>query len=236
MTADHAHTSQIVESQPAYALSTVLRTKDGSNMVVSYGTSEDNLYSDGNDTEGTADASKAQGNMSHTGTQLRIAASGPGASRVDGLTDQTDNFYTIAYALGLAADTDAQKALSNDGTVAVKKADDGTYSAELNGFNGDAVISYELKDKASGKVVAASNSDTPVSGVRVATGETTGISSPAASPARPRRSISRQPRAPSTRSPAPVRTASRARIPLRAPWPKARCRSRRLRWARPAPR
>ena len=176
VTADHAHTSQIVESQPAYALSTVLRTKDGSNMVVSYGTSEDNLYSDGNDTEGTADASKAQGNMSHTGTQLRIAASGPGASRVDGLTDQTDNFYTIAYALGLAADTDAQKALSNDGTVAVKKADDGTYSAELNGFNGDAVISYELKDKASGKVVAASNSDTPVSGVRVATGETTGIS------------------------------------------------------------
>lgn len=176
VTADHAHTSQIVESQPAYALSTVLRTKDGGNMVVSYGTSEDNLYSDGNDTEGTADASKAQGNMSHTGTQLRIAASGPGASRVDGLTDQTDNFYTIAYALGLAADTDAQKALSNDGTVVVKKADDGTYSAELNGFNGDAVVSYELKDKASGKVVAASNSDTPVSGVRVATGETTGIS------------------------------------------------------------
>ena len=54
VTADHAHTSQIVESQPAYALSTVLKTKDGSNMVVSYGTSASNLYSDGNDTEGTA--------------------------------------------------------------------------------------------------------------------------------------------------------------------------------------
>lgn len=40
--------------------------------------------------------------MEHTGTQLRIAASGPGAQRVIGLTDQTDNFYTIAGALGLA--------------------------------------------------------------------------------------------------------------------------------------
>ena len=39
--------------------------------------------------------------MAHTGTQLRIAASGPGAQRVIGLTDQTDNFYTIAGALGL---------------------------------------------------------------------------------------------------------------------------------------
>ncbi len=38
--------------------------------------------------------------MEHTGTQLRIAASGPGAQRVIGLTDQTDNFYTIAGASG----------------------------------------------------------------------------------------------------------------------------------------
>ena len=90
MTADHAHTSQIVESQPYYALSTVLKNADGSKTTISYGTSEKNLYSDGQDTEGAADSSKAQGNMSHTGTQLRIAASGPGASRVDGLTDQTD--------------------------------------------------------------------------------------------------------------------------------------------------
>ena len=98
VTADHAHTSQIVESQPYYALSTVLKNADGSKTTISYGTSEKNLYSDGQDTEGAADSSKAQGNMSHTGTQLRIAASGPGASRVDGLTDQTDNFYTIAGA------------------------------------------------------------------------------------------------------------------------------------------
>lgn len=173
VTADHAHTSQIVESQPAYALSTVLKTKDGSNMVVSYGTSASNLYSDGNDTEGAADSSKAQGNMSHTGTQLRIAASGPGASRVDGLTDQTDNFFTIAHALGLASETADQQALSSDAKVAVKN-ENGKFVADLTGFNGDAVVSYELKDQ-SGKVLDASNSSTPVSGVRVATGETTAI-------------------------------------------------------------
>lgn len=176
VTADHAHTSQIVESQPAYALSTVLKTKDGSNMVISYGTSETNLYADGNDTEGTADASQAQGNMSHTGTQLRIAASGPGASRVNGLTDQTDNFYTIANALGLAADLDSQHALSDNGSVAVTKSADGTYAAEASGFDGDAVLAYELKDKASGTTVAASDSSTPVSGVRVATSQVTTIS------------------------------------------------------------
>ena len=63
--------------------------------------------------------------MSHTGTQLRIAASGPGASRVDGLTDQTDNFYTIAGALGLATDTTSQNNLSNGGKVTVNKDKDG---------------------------------------------------------------------------------------------------------------
>ena len=46
--------------------------------------------------------------------------------------------------------------------------------AESTGFNGDAVLSYELKDK-SGNVVSASDSSTPVSGVRVKTAQTTGI-------------------------------------------------------------
>lgn len=149
VTADHAHTSQIVESQPYYALSTVLKNADGSKTTISYGTSEKNLYSDGQDTEGAADSSKAQGNMSHTGTQLRIAASGPGASRVDGLTDQTDNFYTIAGALGLATDTTSQNNLSNGGKVTVNKDKDGKYSAAATGFNGDAVLSYQLVDNAS---------------------------------------------------------------------------------------
>ena len=176
VTADHAHTSQIVESQPYYALSTVLKNADGSKTTISYGTSEKNLYSDGQDTEGAADSSKAQGNMSHTGTQLRIAASGPGASRVDGLTDQTDNFYTIAGALGLATDTTSQNNLSNGGKVTVNKGKDGKYSAAVTGFNGDAVLSYQLVDNASKKVVAESNTSTPLSGVRVATAATTSIS------------------------------------------------------------
>ena len=176
VTADHAHTSQIVESQPYYALSTVLKNADGSKTTISYGTSEKNLYSDGQDTEGAADSSKAQGNMSHTGTQLRIAASGPGASRVDGLTDQTDNFYTIAGALGLATDTTSQNNLSNGGKVTVNKDKDGKYSAAVTGFNGDAVLSYQLVDNASKKVVAESNTSTPLSGVRVATAAATSIS------------------------------------------------------------
>lgn len=46
--------------------------------------------------------------------------------------------------------------------------------AESTGFNGDAVLSYELKDK-SGNVLAASDSSTPVSGVRVKTAQTTSI-------------------------------------------------------------
>lgn len=165
VTADHAHTSQILNAQPAYALSTVLKTADGNNMVVSYGTAQE----DSRDTDGGYNG----GDMEHTGTQLRIAASGPGAQRVIGLTDQTDNFYTIAGALGLATSAESQKALSDNGTVKVSAAD-GKFTADVDGFNGDAVLSYELKDK-NGKTVAASDSSTPLSGVRVKTAQTTPI-------------------------------------------------------------
>ena len=165
VTADHAHTSQILNAQPAYALSTVLKTADGNNMVVSYGTAE----ADSRDEDGGYNG----GDMAHTGTQLRVAASGPGAQRVIGLTDQTDNFYTIANTLGLASTSDDQKSLSNDAKTEVKLTD-GKYVAESTGFNGDAVLSYELKDK-SGNVLAASDSSTPVSGVRVKTAQTTSI-------------------------------------------------------------
>ena len=165
VTADHAHTSQILNAQPAYALSTVLKTADGNNMVVSYGTAQD----DSRDADGGYNG----GDMEHTGTQLRIAASGPGAQRVIGLTDQTDNFYTIAGALGLATSIESQKALSDNGTVKVSAAD-GKFTADVDGFNGDAVLSYELKDK-NDKTVAASDSSTPLSGVRVKTAQTTPI-------------------------------------------------------------
>ena len=166
VTADHAHTSQILNAQPAYALSTVLRTADGTNMVVSYGTAQD----DSRDEDGGYNG----GDMEHTGTQLRIAASGPGAQRVTGLSDQTDNFYTIAGALGLATSTESQNALSSNAEVKVN-ANNGAYTAEATGFNGDAVLFYELKDKTSGKTLATSDSSTPVSGVRVKTAQSTGI-------------------------------------------------------------
>ncbi|MDO5685237.1 MAG: alkaline phosphatase [Bifidobacterium sp.] len=153
VTANHAHTSQLVSWPSMYALNTPLRAKDGTAMYVMYGT-----------------ASSQNGSQSHTGTQLRIAASGPGASRVDGLTDQTDNFFTIAKTLGLASSTEDINALSSEAKVFVK---DGV--AQVTGFNGDAVLGYQLQDTETGAVLAASNDDTPVSGVRVATGATTTI-------------------------------------------------------------
>lgn len=153
VTADHAHTSQLASWPFMYTLNTPLRAKDGTAMYVMYGT-----------------ASSQNGSQSHTGTQLRIAASGPGASRVDGLTDQTDNFFTVAKTLGLASSTEDINALSSGAKVFVK---DGV--ARVTGFNGDAVLGYQLQDTETGAVLAASNDDTPVSGVRVATGATTTI-------------------------------------------------------------
>ena len=83
VTADHAHSSQIVEEgTKAPGLAIALTTKDGSVMDVSYGNSE----------------SSSQG---HTGAQLRVAAYGPGAGNFAGLIDQTDMFYIIRDALSL---------------------------------------------------------------------------------------------------------------------------------------
>ncbi len=84
VTADHAHSSQIIEADAkAPGLTQALTTKDGAVMAISYGNSEDP------DSQG------------HTGTQLRIAAYGPYAGNVVGLTDQTDLFYTMRDALGI---------------------------------------------------------------------------------------------------------------------------------------
>lgn len=83
VTADHAHSSQIIANDSkAPGLTQTLLTKDGSPMTLSYGNSEE-------DSQG------------HTGTQLRIAAFGPHAANVVGLTDQTDLFYTIKDALNI---------------------------------------------------------------------------------------------------------------------------------------
>ncbi|MGG5838453.1 alkaline phosphatase [Huaxiibacter chinensis] len=83
VTADHAHASQIVAPDTkAPGLTQALTTKDGAVMVMSYGNSEED-------------------SMEHTGAQLRIAAYGPHAANVVGLTDQTDLFYTMKAALNL---------------------------------------------------------------------------------------------------------------------------------------
>jgi alkaline phosphatase len=83
VTADHAHSSQIVAPDTkAPGLTQALNTKDGAVMVISYGNSEGE-------------------SQEHTGTQLRVAAYGPHAANVVGLTDQTDLFYTMKSAMAL---------------------------------------------------------------------------------------------------------------------------------------
>ncbi|MGH4034934.1 alkaline phosphatase [Actinomycetota bacterium Odt1-20B] len=83
-TADHAHTSQIVplEAQPP-GLSSTLVTDEGQQLKVNYSTN----------TPGQS--------QEHTGTQVRIAAQGPQAYRVLGVTNQTDLFTTVREALRL---------------------------------------------------------------------------------------------------------------------------------------
>ncbi|WJW81496.1 alkaline phosphatase [Moellerella wisconsensis] len=83
VTADHAHSSQIIgEDVKSSGLTQALVTKDGAVMVVNYGNSEGE-------------------SQEHTGSQLRVAAFGPYAANVMGLTDQTDLFFTMRDAMGL---------------------------------------------------------------------------------------------------------------------------------------
>jgi alkaline phosphatase len=106
-TADHGHTSQIGEIYTEEdlkgiaedkklpiervrdvmypGLTRLLTTKDGADMLISYGTSADAEVED----------------ETHTGTQVRIAAFGPRAANVVALTDQSDLFFTMTDALGL---------------------------------------------------------------------------------------------------------------------------------------
>ena len=106
-TADHGHSSQIVEPVSEEDLRGIaedaklpiermrdimypgltrkLTTADDAEMTVSYGTSGDVNVED----------------QTHTGTQVRLAAYGPRAANVVGLTDQTDLFFTMTDALGI---------------------------------------------------------------------------------------------------------------------------------------
>jgi alkaline phosphatase len=122
VTADHAHTSQIVDSTPPATLSTALTTADGTVMKVAYGTAA------------------AGGSQQHTGAQLRIAGYGPGAADVVGLTDQSDTFFTIARALQLNRDYAALSAGASVTLSATSVKPGDPISATLAGFAGDRQV------------------------------------------------------------------------------------------------
>ena len=84
VTADHGHTSQIVEAgTTTTGVTATLTTHDGADMTISYATAV------------------FPASQQHTGTEVRIAAKGPQAANVLGVTNQTDLFYTFKRALGL---------------------------------------------------------------------------------------------------------------------------------------
>lgn len=90
ISADHAHTSQIIDMPSSSAQPgafSILNTKEGAEMAVSYASTP----------VGTS--------QSHTGAQVRVAAQGPQAANVVGVTNQTDLFYTMARALGVIKGT-----------------------------------------------------------------------------------------------------------------------------------
>lgn len=92
VSADHGHTSQIVEAQTEEHHSpgrtaTVL-TADGQPMTINYAT--------------VADVDGEEASQDHTGTQVRVAAKGPQAANVVGVIDQTDVFRIMARALDLS--------------------------------------------------------------------------------------------------------------------------------------
>lgn len=78
VTADHSHTSQIVgETSDTPGFYATVETADGEPLRVSYGTG------------------KTPPGQGHTGARVPVAASGPQASNVLGVRDQTDLFYTL---------------------------------------------------------------------------------------------------------------------------------------------
>jgi alkaline phosphatase len=88
VTADHAHTSQIIENEATATshspgLTAVLNTFDGAQITVNYGT---NLVGQ---------------SQQHTGSEVRVAAVGPQAANVLGIIDQTELFHIMARALGI---------------------------------------------------------------------------------------------------------------------------------------
>jgi alkaline phosphatase len=85
LTADHGHSSTISAGPVADVNSLALAGKDGT-IYASYNS-----------------GSSPTASQQHSGTQLRLAAYGPGAAYVTGVTDQTDLHATIRKALKLPA-------------------------------------------------------------------------------------------------------------------------------------
>ena len=85
VTADHAHTSQIVEEVDATTpgVQSILTTKDGTPLYLNYATVAPG------------------GSQQHTGSEVRIAAQGPQAANVVGIIDETDENAIMKRALGL---------------------------------------------------------------------------------------------------------------------------------------
>jgi alkaline phosphatase len=129
VTADHAHTSQIVDKAPPATLSTALTTVEGSVLKIAYG---------------TAAAGESQ---QHTGTQLRVAGYGPGAANVVGLIDQTDNFFTIVNALELNRDL---VALSANATIESppEVTPEANFTVNASGLAGDRQVTVAVDGEA----------------------------------------------------------------------------------------
>ncbi|HEV2797570.1 MAG TPA: alkaline phosphatase [Nocardioides sp.] len=83
VTGDHAHSTQIVADDAGGRRTATVTTADGAPLTVAYSTAE------GGDPR----------RSSHTGTQIRVAAVGPGAERVTGVVDQTDLFALMTCGL-----------------------------------------------------------------------------------------------------------------------------------------
>jgi alkaline phosphatase len=85
VTADHGHTSQIVEAGSVTpGVTATLITQDQQPMSINYATAV------------------PPASQEHTGTEVRIAAAGPQAANVLGVTYQTDLNATMRRALGVS--------------------------------------------------------------------------------------------------------------------------------------
>src|SRR5699024_8808759 len=143
-TADHAHTSQIVSAcSDTPGLTRTRTAADGTDMTVNYATADDGA---------------SQG---HTGTQIRIAAYGPGAANVVGLTDQTDMHFTIADGLGLDRDAEipgdpGEDANGNDDSSG---ADDADGASDADGSDGSSDAGGSEDSEGSADSAGANDAD-----------------------------------------------------------------------------